>query len=236
MTTEWAAAAMKLLLWGALMQADIDLPPAKYDHPYRGPVEYVYDFPLALDDGDYLWGYTVPPKRRGGKCLIHLSPIGSVVTDQVMTEETLRRMIRHETGHCHGWHHKPTKSIARPVEEPDAFIPPPGRLCPYGGAAAGCEARPGWHLEEDQIYGDTVAIKDNANPRMRLRNIDTEREWGLLSGNEMASIISGEHNIYDLVRVSYDEDCLRRYHDALRCRSTGVRRMPVAGKSIRVRE
>ena len=52
----------------------------------------------------------------------------------------------------------------------------------------------------------------------------------------MASIISGEHNIYDFVRVSYDEDCLRRYHDALRCRSTGVRRMPVVGKSIGVRE
>jgi len=106
MYTEWEAAAMKLLLWGALMQADIDLPPAKYDHPYRGQVQYVYDFPLSLDDGDYLWGYVVPARRPGGKCLIHLSPIGSVATNQVMTEETLRRLIRHETGHCNGWRHR----------------------------------------------------------------------------------------------------------------------------------
>jgi hypothetical protein len=105
MMTEWAAATMKLLLWGALMAADIDLPPAKYDHPSRGRVEFVYDFPLALNDGDYLWGYTVLPRRRGGICLIHLSPIGSVVTNQVMTEETLRRLIRHETGRCNGWKH-----------------------------------------------------------------------------------------------------------------------------------
>ena len=266
MQTEWAAAAMKLLIWGALMGADIDLPPARYDHPYNGPVRYVYDFPYTTEDGDFMWGYTIPPKRKGGVCVIHLSPIGSVVENQVMTEESLRILIRHEWGHCSGWRHReeaftligrddpfivgpenpppwprppsvpPQAQSDRPVEEPDAFITPPGRLCPYGGAAAGCEARPGWHLEEDQIYGDTVAIKDNANPRMRLRNIDTEREWGLLSGNEMASIISGEHNIYDFVRVSYDEDCLRRYHDALRCRSTGVRRMPVVGKSIGVRE
>jgi hypothetical protein len=48
MMTEWAAAAMKLLLWGALMAADIDLPPTKYDHPYRGQVEYAYDFPIAV--------------------------------------------------------------------------------------------------------------------------------------------------------------------------------------------
>jgi hypothetical protein len=29
MTTEWAAAAMKLLLWGAVAAADVELPPAK---------------------------------------------------------------------------------------------------------------------------------------------------------------------------------------------------------------
>jgi hypothetical protein len=105
MTTEWAAAAMKLLLWGALMPGDIDLPPAKYDRPYQGQIEYVYDFPLTTRDGDYLWGYTVPAKRPGGKCLIHLSPIGSVVMNMVMTEEVLLRLIRHETGHCNGWRH-----------------------------------------------------------------------------------------------------------------------------------
>jgi hypothetical protein len=52
MMTEWAAAAMKLLMWGALVAADVDLPTAKYDHPYRGQVQYAYDFPLALDDGE----------------------------------------------------------------------------------------------------------------------------------------------------------------------------------------
>jgi hypothetical protein len=105
MRTAWAAAALKLMLWGALAPADIDLPPTKYDHPYRGQVEFVYDFPLALSDGEYLWGYTVPAKRPGGKCLVHLSPIGSVVNNEVMTEETLRRLIRHETSHCAGWRH-----------------------------------------------------------------------------------------------------------------------------------
>src|SRR5262249_35651106 len=102
----WAAAAMKLLLWGALMAADVDLPPTKYDHPYRGHVQYVYDFPLARNDGEYLWGYTAPPRRPGAPCLIHLSPIGSIVNNEVMTEESLRRVIRHETGHCNGWKHK----------------------------------------------------------------------------------------------------------------------------------
>lgn len=115
MMTEWAAATMKLLLWGVLMAADIDLPPTRYDHAYRGQVEYVYDFPIAVaEDGqrgysaddDHMWGYTVPPKRRGGKCLIHLSPIGSVVDNQVMTEEMLRVLIRHETAHCNGWRHR----------------------------------------------------------------------------------------------------------------------------------
>jgi hypothetical protein len=53
MMTEWAAAAMKLVLWGALMAADVDRPPAKCDHPCRGHVQYVY---LALDDGEFLWG------------------------------------------------------------------------------------------------------------------------------------------------------------------------------------
>jgi hypothetical protein len=50
MQTEWAAAAMKLLVWGALMAADVDLPPPRFDHPYRGEVRFVYDFPLAVDD------------------------------------------------------------------------------------------------------------------------------------------------------------------------------------------
>jgi hypothetical protein len=105
MMTEWAAAAMKLLLWGALMAADIDLPPARYDHPYAGKVQYVYDFPVE-QDGDFFWSYTVPPRRKGAPCLIHLSPIGSVVDNQVMTEEMLRVLIRHETAHCNGWRHR----------------------------------------------------------------------------------------------------------------------------------
>jgi hypothetical protein len=94
MSTEWAAAAMKLLLWGALMAPDIGLPPAKYDRPYRGHVEYVYDFPLETRDGYFLWGYTGPPRRGGGKCLVHLSPVGSVVQNMVMTKEVLQHLIR----------------------------------------------------------------------------------------------------------------------------------------------
>lgn len=104
-TTWYTAAALKLLLWGALAAANIDLPPAKYDHPYRGHVQFVYDFPIE-SDGDYYWGYTVPPRRPGGKCLIHLSPIGAVIENQVMTEEMLRVLIRHETAHCGGWRHR----------------------------------------------------------------------------------------------------------------------------------
>jgi len=104
-TTEWAAAAMKLLLWGALSAADINLPPAQYDRPYSGQIEFVYDFPREMADGEYLWGYTVPPRRPGGKCVVHLSPVGSVVDNMVMTKEVLPRLIRHETGHCNGWRH-----------------------------------------------------------------------------------------------------------------------------------
>jgi hypothetical protein len=105
MYTEWAAAAMKLLMWGALMAADIDLPPPQYDHAYPGPVYLVWDYPYKYD-GDHFWGYTEVPRFKRGACLIHLSPIGSVVENQVMTEESLRRLIRHETGHCNGWRHK----------------------------------------------------------------------------------------------------------------------------------
>lgn|SRR5262249_37986593 len=103
--TWYTAAALKLLLWGALMPADIELPPPQYDHPYPGQVELVYDFPIEVD-GDYLWGYTEPPRRPGGKCLIHLSPIGAVVTNQVMTKEGLRTLIRHEMAHCLGHRHR----------------------------------------------------------------------------------------------------------------------------------
>jgi hypothetical protein len=63
------------------------LPPTKYDRPYRGEVQYVWDFPYTLARNDHLWGYTVPPRRRGGKCLVHLSPIGSVVNNEVMTRK-----------------------------------------------------------------------------------------------------------------------------------------------------
>jgi hypothetical protein len=40
--TWYAAAAMKLLVWGALVAVDVDLPPPRYDHPYQGRVQYVY--------------------------------------------------------------------------------------------------------------------------------------------------------------------------------------------------
>jgi hypothetical protein len=53
MRTAWAAAALKLMLWGALAPADVDLPPTKYDHAYRGQVQYIYvlsdDLPTALE-------------------------------------------------------------------------------------------------------------------------------------------------------------------------------------------
>jgi hypothetical protein len=101
MTAEWVA------LWvaGALVTADIDLPPAKYDHPYRGQVQYVYDFPRTYN-GDLFWGYTVAPQHKGGKCVIHLSPVGSVSGKQVMTEAALERLIRHETAHCNSYRHR----------------------------------------------------------------------------------------------------------------------------------
>jgi len=71
-TTWYTAAALKLLLWGALVAADVDLPPPQYDHPYGGHVEYVYDFPLALGNDEYLWGYTVPaPGGEGSSAPKH---------------------------------------------------------------------------------------------------------------------------------------------------------------------
>jgi hypothetical protein len=129
MMTEWAAAAMKLLLWGALMAPDMDLPPAKYDRPYRGQIEYVYDFPLATTDGEYLWGYTVPPRRPGGTCLVHLSPIGSVVHNMVMTKEVLLRLMRHEQGHCNGWRHR--EEAFTLIGRNDPFIVGPENPTPW---------------------------------------------------------------------------------------------------------
>jgi hypothetical protein len=105
MTTAWSSAALKLLLWGALMPAMVDSPPAKYDHAYAGPVQIVWDFPYTAGADDFMWGWTKPPKRPGGVCVVHLSPIGSVIYNQVMTQDTLLVQYRHEIAHCNGWLH-----------------------------------------------------------------------------------------------------------------------------------
>jgi hypothetical protein len=112
MATGSAAMAMKLLIWGVMTMPIIDMPPRKYDHPYPN-IKYVMDFPLETQDGDIWWGFTEPPLKRGGVCIVHLSPIGSVRGSQVMTEEGLQALVRHETAHCNGWRHAGTAQTGR---------------------------------------------------------------------------------------------------------------------------
>jgi hypothetical protein len=79
-------------------------PPAKYDRPYPN-VDIVYDLPR---EGE-AWGHTEPPARPGGRCVIHLAPLGATFQEETGIEFLepvgLPQLIRHEMGHCHGLIH-----------------------------------------------------------------------------------------------------------------------------------
>jgi len=79
-------------------------PPPRFDKPYAN-VAIVYDLPR--DGGP--WGLTEPPTRPGGRCVIHLAPIGSVLEYkggvEILEEVGLPKLLRHEMGHCRGLIH-----------------------------------------------------------------------------------------------------------------------------------
>jgi hypothetical protein len=79
-------------------------PPAQYDKPYPN-AEIVHDLPW---DGG-AWGLTELPARKGGRCVIHLAPLGSASEEEAGIELLepvgLPRLLRHEMGHCWGLIH-----------------------------------------------------------------------------------------------------------------------------------
>jgi hypothetical protein len=81
-------------------------PPPKYDKTYAN-VEIVYDLPWHRE-GD-AWGLTETPARPGGRCVIHLAPLGSALEEEdgieLLEPVGLERLLRHEYGHCNGLIH-----------------------------------------------------------------------------------------------------------------------------------
>jgi hypothetical protein len=77
-------------------------PPPQYDRPYSGRVEIKTDLPA----NDKIWGWTDMPKQPGGKCVIHLAPIGSFTLTgsgiELLEDVGMVKLLRHENGHCNG--------------------------------------------------------------------------------------------------------------------------------------
>src|SRR6516165_1635600 len=75
-------------------------PPSRFDKAYAN-VEVVFDLPWVEGGG---WGFTEPPARPGGRCVIHVAPLGSALQGEdgveVLEAVGLPRLLRHEYGHC----------------------------------------------------------------------------------------------------------------------------------------
>jgi hypothetical protein len=80
---------------------DNDAPPKKYDYPYKGDVAIFRD----LDPGWGMWGWTDVRRAKKGTCVIHVVPYGTVDHGEIMDEDALTRVLRHENAHCNGWRH-----------------------------------------------------------------------------------------------------------------------------------
>src|SRR5262245_43487917 len=82
-------------------------PLPKSDKPYAN-VEIVYDLPGDRGSGEP-WGWTDVPSRPGGRCVIHLAPLGSVLEYEggveILEPVGLPSLLRHEHGHCWGLGH-----------------------------------------------------------------------------------------------------------------------------------
>jgi hypothetical protein len=92
-----AAVAFAMNLQGV----DIAPPPPGYDREYSN-VEVRDDVP---DNAD-LFGFTEPPARKGGKCIVHTKRLGQATASEsggwveVFEEVGLMRLLRHEYAHC----------------------------------------------------------------------------------------------------------------------------------------
>lgn len=95
---------MAVAFWMAMTPAVIDPPPPQYDHLYPH-VRYVYDYPKYVYWDDDTWAWAWEYVEPGKTCTIHLSPVGSRIYQQIMTEETYRLQWRHAMAHCNGWRH-----------------------------------------------------------------------------------------------------------------------------------
>jgi hypothetical protein len=105
-------------------------PPAGYDRPYPN-VEIVYD----LHGDDDAWGRADPPTRPGGRCTIHLAPLGRTFETKDGTELLepvgLPKLIAHEMAHCWGLEHVAqadgtvdhTKWVLAPNQQPKTATP-----------------------------------------------------------------------------------------------------------------
>jgi len=84
-------------------------PPARYDRPYPN-IKIVHDLPWGHQQEGEVWGWTEIPARAGGLCVIHLVPLGSASEAEgggieVLDAVSLPRLVKHESGHCHGLVH-----------------------------------------------------------------------------------------------------------------------------------
>jgi len=78
-------------------------PPAEFDRAYSNS-EIIFDLPGTPGT---VWGLAEIPTRKGGKCRIHLAPLGTAVDDdeggiEILDQVALPQLIRHEMAHCAG--------------------------------------------------------------------------------------------------------------------------------------
>ena len=73
-----------------------------------GPVKVLADIDPAADGG--FWAYAQMPRFPGDRCVIHITPLGTVAPlddgqPAVLDAGSYEELLRHEMAHCHGYTH-----------------------------------------------------------------------------------------------------------------------------------
>jgi hypothetical protein len=83
-------------------------PPARYDHPFNGRTEVRYmaprDVPAACRK--MLKGHNIAVTQQQRGCAIRYGKVCKIIAiDRPYYGTTPAAVVRHERGHCNGWHH-----------------------------------------------------------------------------------------------------------------------------------
>jgi hypothetical protein len=103
--------------------AKIEMPPDKFDHAYVGGMQTIFDGPFEHRSGstdvqklgsekvyrsemEPAWSYSYydrKPAKRQPLCVMHLSPVGSIINEQKLDDMSAYVLFLHERAHCNGW-------------------------------------------------------------------------------------------------------------------------------------